>query len=127
MVNRKTAEARLAAWREGLELEGALKLFLLHVDQSKLAEKIEDQRRIIETGKRNFRMAGAPNAGPVIDAIAALLSPIHEAAEARESRVAQLIRALERGEWLALGFPADRSKAAEPEPVPQFLIQRQFA
>lgn len=127
MVNRKTADARLAAWREGLELEDALQLFSPHVDQSKLAAKIEDQRQIAEMGKRNFRMAGAPSVAPVIDAIAALLSPLPEAVEARESRQSQLIEALERGQWLALGFPADRPEATEPEPVPQFLIQKQFA
>lgn len=127
MVNRKTADARLAAWRKGLELEDALQLFSAQVDQSKLAEKLEEQRRIVETGKQNFRMAGASKAAPLIDAIAALLSPLPEAAAARESRQNQLIEALERGEWLALGFPADRPKTLAPEPVPQFLIQSQFA
>jgi hypothetical protein len=127
MVNRKTADARLTAWRDGLELEGALELFSPHVDQSKLAEKIEEQRQIIEVGKRNFMMAGASNALPIIDAIAALVSALPEAVETRQSREAQLIRALETGEWLALGFRADGPKATEPEPVPQFLIQKQFA
>src|SRR3954468_11239741 len=127
MVNRKTADARLAAWREGFELEGALELFSPPVDQSKLIDKTEEQRQLFEARKQKFELAGASNVIPLIDAIAAGMFVLSATVEARESRTDQLIEALERGEWLALGFPADRPKATEQEPVPQFLIQKQFA
>src|SRR5437763_1860314 len=121
MVNRKTADAMLAAWREGLELGAALQLFSARLDQSKLAGKIEEQRQLSEIGKRNFARAGASDVAPLIDTIAAGMSHLSATVEARESQVRQLIEGLERGEWLAVGCPADRPKAMEPEPVPQFL------
>ncbi|HEX4738685.1 MAG TPA: hypothetical protein VH331_14100 [Allosphingosinicella sp.] len=127
MVNRKTADVRLTAWREGFELEEALELFSPRVDQSKLAEKTAEQRQLFEAQKQKFRLAGAQNVISLIDTIATGMSLWSATVEARESRVDQLIAALERGEWLAFGFPADRPKATEPEPVPQFLIQKQFA
>jgi hypothetical protein len=127
MVNRKAAQKTLDAWRNGQTLEEALNSFVPQFDRTELAKRDAEHRQVSEIGERNLRMARAENLIPLTQLFHKGMSHLSKAVQARESRERQLIEALERGDLVALGFPDDRPKAAKPEPVPQFLIQREFA
>lgn len=126
MVNSKSQIGALAAWRDGLKLQDALKLFPPQLDRAELANQARAQRHNSAIGKRNYRNAGL-NVDQVFDELDAKLFRLSAAVQVREAQKAQLIKALERGEWGALGYAADRPRAPKPEPVPQFLIQLEFA
>jgi hypothetical protein len=126
MVNRKSQIGTLEAWRDGLKLQEALKLFPPQLDRADLANQAKAQRRNSAIGKQKFRDAGI-NLDQLLDGLDAGLLRLSAAVQVGEAQKAQLIKALERGELLALGYPADRPAAPKPEPVPQFLIQLEFA
>jgi hypothetical protein len=125
MVNLKSRIEALEAWRNGLELQEALKLFPPQLDRSGLVREAKAQRRISTSGKQKFRDAGM-NADQLLDELARLRLHFSAAVQVGETKRARLIGALQRGELLALGYAADRPKTARPEAVPQFLIQLKF-
>jgi hypothetical protein len=126
MVNQKSRISPLEAWQSGLKLREALKLFRPQLDRAELTNRAKVQRRNSAVGKRKFRDAGV-NLDQLFDGLDAGLLRLSAAVQVGEAQKAQLIKALERGELGALGYAADRIKAPKPEPVPQFLIQIEFA
>jgi hypothetical protein len=127
MVKKRSSDQLLQGWRDGLSLSGALELFEPDFDPAELAKKADEQRRISEIGKRNFRNAGITDVDPVLDSIGDGLARLSKATLFRQSRMHQLIDTLEKGDLVALGFPIDRPKATAPEPVPHFLIRLPLA
>jgi hypothetical protein len=126
MVNQKSKIGTLEAWQRGLKLREALNLFPAQLDRAELVKQAKAQRRNSATGKQKFRDAGV-NFDQLLDGLGAGWLRLSAAVQVGETQKVQLIKALERGELLALGYPADRPQAAKPEPVPQFLIQFEFA
>jgi hypothetical protein len=128
MVKVKSSDQLLQAWLDGLSLSDALELFEPEFDAAELTRKADEQRRISEIGKRNFRkFAGISDLDPLLDAIGDGLASLSKATLSRQSRAHQLIDALEKRDLVALGFPTDRPQAATPEPVPNFLIRLPLA
>jgi hypothetical protein len=126
MVNRKSQIGTLEAWRGGLKLREALELFPPQLDRAALAKEAKAQRRNSAIGKQKFREVGV-NADQLLDGLGTGLLRLSAAVQIGEAQKAQLIKALKRGELLALGNPSHRPKAPWPEPIPEFLIQLEFA
>lgn len=78
------------------------------------------------TSKRNFRKAGVMDGDHFVDALIQLQSDLATFSKNMESQIRQLLAALENGALVAFGFPTHLAKPDRHEPVPQFLIQRQF-
>lgn len=116
----------LKAWRSGLKLGEALKLFPRQLDRAELAKAAKKQRRGSAIGKQKFREAGV-NADQLLNALDEWLLRLSATVQAGQFQKEQIIRELADGDLIAVGFPSDRPKAAKPEPVPQFLLQLEFA
>lgn len=128
MADRKSSSLS-EAWRDGKSLEEALSLFVPQLDKPALIADRRSHRALVESGKERLRAAGA-DADHIYDGLS-LLGPlqtqISAASQSRESRIKQLIAALESGSLRAIGYAAHHGAKAELEFVPPFLIQQKFA
>lgn len=127
MTDRKSLSLS-EAWRDGKSLEEALSLFDPQLDKAALIADRRSHRALVESGKERLRAAGA-DADHIYDGLS-LLGPLQTrvsaASQSRESRIRQLIAALESGNLRAIGYAAHHGAKADLELVPQFLIQRKF-
>lgn len=114
-------------WKSGVPLDHAPDVFGKVRGLSKLRrDALSTARANAEMGKTNFRKAGK-DADEFLDALSSFQSSIVGDAKVRSAKETKVIERLRSGELAAWGFPVHDREVTQPEQVPVFLLDHNFA